>query len=101
MMMMVSNMPVSILVGFKGDLMKVIQYILIFAGIFIFLSLGVFFIIKGNEIKKKSSKAFENHQKMLQETNQQLDELLESLDEVNEPLEEVAGFLDKVNNKIF
>ena len=71
--------------------MEIIQYILIFTGIFAFLLLGLFFIIKSNDIKKKR----------LQETNEQLDELLYSLEEVNEPLEEVAGFLDKVNNKIF
>lgn len=98
---MVSNMPVSILVGFKGDIMEIIQYILIFAGIFIFLSLGVFFIIKSDDIKKKSQQAYVENQKKLKETNEQLDDMLHSLEEVNEPLEEVAGFLDKINNKIF
>ena len=101
MMMTVSNTPVSILVGSKGAIMEIIQYILIFTGIFAFLSLGLFFIIKSNDIKKKSRKDYSENIKKLQETNEQLDELLCSLEEVNEPLEEVAGFLDKVNNKIF
>ena len=45
--------------------MEIIQYILIFTGIFAFLSLGLFFIIKSNDIKKKSRKAYSENIKKL------------------------------------
>lgn len=81
--------------------MEIIKYILIIAGILLFLSLGVFFIIKSDETKKRNLKKIKENQRILAETNEQLDEALVMLEELNEPLEEVAGFFDKLNNKIF
>ncbi len=81
--------------------MEIIKYILIIAGILLFLSLGVFFIIKSDEVKKEKLKKIKENQRILEETNEQLDEALTMMEELNEPLEEVAGFFDKLNNKIF
>lgn len=81
--------------------MKIIQYILIFAGIFLFLSLGVMFLLKSSEAKKRNLKQINETKNMIQEVNQELDDLLDVLEEVNEPLEEVVGFVDKINNKVF
>lgn len=81
--------------------MKIIQYILIFAGIFLFLSLGLMFLLKSSEAKKRNLKQINETKNMIQEVNQELDDLLDVLEEVNEPLEEVVGFVDKINNKVF
>lgn len=81
--------------------MEIIQYILIIAGIFLFLSLGLMFLLKSAEAKKRNLKQIHEAKEMIHEVNQELDDLLEVLEEVNEPLEEVVGFVDKINNKVF
>lgn len=81
--------------------MEIIKNILIIIGIFFFLSLGVFFLLKSGESKKQKLRQINEATDSINEINQELDDLLEILEEINEPLEQVAGFIDKVNNKIF
>lgn len=81
--------------------MVFIQYVLIIAGIFLFLSLGVMFLLKSAETKKRLLKQNKEMNDMLVETNEQFDELLDLLEEVNTPLEQVVAFVDELNNQIF
>lgn len=81
--------------------MEVIKNILIIIGIFVFLSLGLMFLLKSGEAKKRLIKKYDEANRALNETNEQLDELLELMEEVNEPLEQVVGFIDRINNNLF
>ena len=79
-----------------GEIMELIKDFLIIIGIFVCMSLGIFFLLHSGDAKKKTKQS-------IQEANQQLDDVLEQLQEMNAPLEKamkaVRSFNDKVLSK--
>ena len=75
-----------------GEIMELIKDFLIIIGIFVCMSLGIFFLLHSGDAKKKTK-----------QTVQQLDDVLEQLQEMNAPLEKamkaVRSFNDKVLSK--
>ena len=72
-----------------GEIMELIKDFLIIIGIFVCMSLGIFFLLHSGDAKKK--------------TKQQLADVLEQLQVMNAPLEKamkaVRSFNDKVLSK--
>ena len=67
--------------------MELIKDFLIIIGIFVCMSLGIFFLLHSGDAKKKTKQTVQDTRDSIQETNQQLDDVLEQLQEMNAPLE--------------
>ena len=85
-----------------GEIMELIKDFLIIIGIFVCMSLGIFFLLHSGDAKKKTKQTIQDTRDSIQEANQQLD-VLEQLQEMNAPLEKamkaVRSFNDKVLSK--
>ena len=73
-----------------GEIMELIKDFLIIIGIFVCMSLGIFFLLHSGDAKKKTK----------QEINQQLDDVLEQLQEMNAPLEKAMKAIRSFNDKV-
>ena len=86
-----------------GEIMELIKDFLIIIGIFVCMSLGIFFLLHSGYAKKKTKQTIQDTRDSIQEANQQLDDVLEQLQEMNAPLEKamkaVRSFNDKVLSK--
>ena len=84
-----------------GEIMELIKDFLIIIGIFVCMSLGIFFLLHSGDAKKKTKQTVQDTRDSIQETNQQLDD--EQLQGMNAPLEKamkaVRSFNDKVLSK--
>ena len=70
-----------------GEIMELIKDFLIIIGIFVCMSLGIFFLLHSGDAKKKTKQTIQDTRDSIQEANQQLDDVLEQLQEMNAPLE--------------
>ena len=86
-----------------GEIMELIKDFLIIIGIFVCMSLGIFFLLHSGDAKKHTTQTIQDTRDSIQEANQQLDDVLEQLQEMNAPLETamkaVRSFNDKVLSK--
>ena len=64
-----------------GEIMELIKDFLIIIGIFVCMSLGIFFLLHSGDAKKKTKQTVQDTRDSIQETNQQLDDVLEQLQE--------------------
>ena len=79
--------------------MELIKDFLIIIGIFVCMSLGIFFLLHSGDAKKKTRQTLQDTRESIQE----IDDVLEQLQEMNAPLEKamkaVRSFNDKVLSK--
>ena len=81
-----------------GEIMELIKDFLIIIGIFVCMSLGIFFLLHSGDAKKKTKQTVQDTS--IQETNQQLDDVLEQLQEMNAPLEKAMKAVRSFNEKV-
>ena len=86
-----------------GEIMELIKDFFIIVGIFVCMSLGIYFLLHSGDAKKKTRQTIQDTRESIQEANQQLDDVLEQLQEMNASLEKtmkaVRSFNDKVLSK--
>ena len=78
-----------------GEIMELIKDFLIIIGIFVCMSLGIFFLLHSGDAKKKTKQTVQDTR-----TNQQLDDVLEQLQEMNAPLEKAMKAVRSFNEKV-
>lgn len=83
-----------------GEIMEIIKDILIIAGIFVCMALGIFFLLHSGDAKKKTKQTIQDARDSIQEVNQQLDDVLEQLQEMNAPLEKAMKVVHSFNDKV-
>ena len=76
-----------------GEIMELIKDFLIIIGIFVCMSLGIFFLLHSGDAKKKTKQTIQDTRDSIQEANQQLDDVLEKA------MKAVRSFNDKVLSK--
>ncbi|MBS5588753.1 MAG: hypothetical protein KHX14_08095 [[Clostridium] spiroforme] len=76
-----------------------ISGILMVLGIFGLLILGCFFLLYSGEKKRLNQKKHEERLKVIEQTNEQLDDVLKQMQALNPPLEKVCGQIKKFNHK--
>ena len=83
-----------------GEIMELIKDFLIIIGIFVCMSLGIFFLLHSGDAKKKTKQTVQDTRDSIQEANH---DVLEQLQGMNAPLEKamkaVRSFNDKVLSK--
>ena len=57
-----------------GEIMELIKDFFIIIGIFVCMSLGIFFLLHSGDAKKKTRQTIQDTRESIQETNQQLDD---------------------------
>ena len=76
-----------------GEIMELVKDFFIIVGIFVCMSLGIYFLLHSDDAKKKTRQT-------IQEINQQLDDVLEQLQEMNTPLEKAMKIVRSFNEKV-
>ena len=76
-----------------GEIMELIKDFLIIIGIFVCMSLGIFFLLHSGDVKKKTKQTIQDTRDSIQEANQKLDDPLEKA------MKAVRSFNDKVLSK--
>ena len=79
-----------------GEIMELIKDFLIIIGIFVCMSLGIFFLLHSGDAKKKTKQTVQD----TRDSNQQLDDVLEQLQEMNAPLEKAMKAVRSFNEKV-
>ncbi len=83
-----------------GEIMELVKDFFIIVGIFVCMSLGIFFLLHSGDAKKKTRQTIQDTRESIQETNQQLDDVLEQLQEMNTPLEKAMKVVCSFNEKV-
>ena len=81
-----------------GEIMELIKDFLIIIGIFVCMSLGIFFLLHSGDAKTRQT--IQDTRESIQEINQQLDDVLEQLQEMNTPLEKAMKIVRSFNEKV-
>lgn len=81
-----------------GDNMEIIKGLLMIIGIFGLLIIGCLMLLRSDEKKRVSTKHYQENIKMINETNQMLDETLVELEKMNDPLKKISTKIDKFNH---
>lgn len=68
-------------------------------GIFGLLIIGCLMLLRSDEKKRFNTKCYQENIKMINQTNEMLDETLNELESYNEPLKKVSEQIDKFNHK--
>ena len=68
-------------------------------GIFGLLIIGCLMLLRSDEKKRLNTKRYQENIKMINQTNEMLDETLNELESYNEPLKKVSEQIDKFNHK--
>ena len=79
-----------------GEIMELIKDFLIIIGIFVCMSLGIFFLLHSGDAKKKTKQTVQDTRDSIQE----LDDVLEQLQEMNAPLEKAMKAVRSFNEKV-
>lgn len=79
--------------------MEFIKNVLIIVGIFVFLALGVFFLLHSGDAKKKMSGSIVDTRNQIEDINQTMDETIEQLEAINPTLEKAMKIVDKINKE--
>ena len=83
-----------------GEIMELIKDFFIIVGIFVCMSLGIYFLLHSGDAKKKTIQTIHDTRASIKETNQQLDDVLEQLQEMNTPLEKAMKIVRSFNDKV-
>lgn len=82
-----------------GDDMEIIKWLIMIIGIFGLLIIGCLMLLRSDEKKRLNTKRYQENIKMINQTNEMLDETLNELESYNEPLKKVSEQIDKFNHK--
>lgn len=69
-----------------GDDMEIIKWLIMIIGIFGLLIIGCLMLLRSDEKKRLNTKRYQENIKMINQTNEMLDETLNELESYNEPL---------------
>lgn len=79
--------------------MEIIKWLIMIIGIFGLLIIGCLMLLRSDEKKRLNTKRYQENIKMINQTNEMLDETLNELESYNEPLKKVSEQIDKFNHK--
>ncbi|MEY8674983.1 hypothetical protein [Thomasclavelia cocleata] len=82
-----------------GDDMEVIKWIVMIIGIFGLLIIGCLMLLRSDEKQRFNTKRYQENIKLINQTNEMLDETLNELESYNGPLKKVCEQINKFNHK--
>ena len=82
-----------------GDDMEVIKWIVMIIGIFGLLIIGCLMLLRSDEKQRFNTKRYQENIKLINQTNEMLDETLNELESYNGPLKKVCEKINKFNHK--
>lgn len=83
----------------NGDDMEIIKWLMMIIGIIGLLIIGCLMLLRSDEKKRFNTKRYQENIKVINQTNEMLDETLNELESFNGTLEKVSEQINKFNHK--